>query len=140
MNDIKIEEIVQAHDALLKVYGDGIRTLEDSTLRLEKSIMIESRETLAAHDALLKVHEEKIRTLENNALRLENVVMTENRETRSVVLNANQKLMDLMGTIVGHNTDNSKSKDTATMAKWETIARIATLLLGSGGILYYVFG
>lgn len=96
--------------------------------------------TLKEHDKLLALHSEKINAIETSTIKLENLVMTENRETRAVIMSSNKDLHTLINNVLGFKSGENQLKHSMTMARAESIVKIVSLLAGSGGILYWIFG
>lgn len=88
---------------------------------------------LDRHDEQIQNLQSQVGELHETSKRIEEVVMSENRETRAIITTTNTQLMSLIGSLMGFKTTNNQMK-------WESIAKIAALLTGSGGILYYIFG
>lgn len=100
--------------------------------------------TLEEHTLQLRIQAEQIKQLQDNGIRLENVIMNENRETRMTVTQSNTQLHELINGIMGFKSGQNQMTHSLKMARMESIAKIAGILAGSGGIvsavLYYIFG
>lgn len=97
-------------------------------------------EILASHAIQLEIHTKSILKLQDNGIRLENLIMTENKETRQTITHTNELLREVIKGLMGYNTGNSERSHKLTMAQWESVVKIITLLGGSGGLLWYLFG
>lgn len=95
-------------------------------------------EVLEEHTVQLKVQAEQIKQLQDNAIKLENVVMSESRETRLTITQTNQKLHELISSLMGYNSGNNQMATSLKIAKWESIAKIVGILAGSGGVIYFI--
>lgn len=109
--------------------------------------MLDNEAIIARHEAKLLEHErrldlqsQKIESVEASSVKLENLVMTENKETRSVIIKTNQELHTLINNLLGYKSGENQLKHTQNIQKIESIVKIISLLAGSGGILYYLFG
>lgn len=94
---------------------------------------------LEEHAMMLRVQAEQIKQLQDNGIRLENVVMSENRDTRLTITKTNEELHELIKGLMGYQTGKNQLAHTAKMARMESLAKIISLLLGSGGFLVWLF-
>jgi hypothetical protein len=95
-------------------------------------------QTLEEHTLQIRVQAEQIKQLQDNAIKLENVVMSESRETRLTITETNQKLHELISSLMGYNSGNNQLTANLKMARMESWAKIIGILAGSGGLLYFI--
>lgn len=95
---------------------------------------------LEEHGTQLKVQAEQIKQLQDHSIKLENIVMSESRDTRLTITETNKQLMEVVNGVLGYkNGQNQVNKD-MSIARWESIIKIISMVAGSGGILYWLFG
>lgn len=109
-------------------------------MRDNELIIARHEEKLAEHDRRLDIQSSKIESVEASSVKLENLVMTENKETRSVIIKTNQELHTLINNLLGYKSGENQLKHNIRMQRAESIVKIISMLAGSGGILYYLFG
>lgn len=112
-----------------------VKRMRDNEMKIA-----EQEEQLKEHGRIIALHTEQIKNVENSSLKLENLVMTENRETRSVIMKTNQELHTLINNLLGYKTGENQLNHTVRMQGVESVVKIISLIAGSGGILYYIFG
>lgn len=109
-------------------------------MRDNELLLAEHEEKLKEHDRLIFLQSKKIEVVEASSIKLENLVMTENKETRSVIIKTNHELHTLINNLLGYKSGENQLNHNAKIQRVESIVKIVSMLAGSGGILYYLFG
>jgi hypothetical protein len=119
---------------------EGEMMPEETALLLTKhdKQLDEHEDAIEEHTIQLRIQAEQIKTLQDNAIKLENVVMSESRETRLTITETNQKLHELISSLMGYNTGNNQLKANMKMARAESLSKIIGILAGSGGVIWFI--